>query len=170
MIKEIIKKDAIVAIIRGVTQDEAVDVAQTMYEAGIRIIEVPLNSPSPFESIRKIVDALGDKMLVGAGTVLTPGNVQRLYAAGGKIVVSPNMKLIAISETRILMKTKLKVGSLATVDWGLSNSCCNCRNFVRNTLKVHCPVDKVEAMNCPFCNPYTVVPKTGPIFMEELSL
>lgn len=91
MIKEIIRKDAIVAIIRGVTQDEAVDVAQTMYEAGIRIIEVPLNSPSPFESIRKIVDALGDKMLVGAGTVLTPGNVQRLYAAGGKIVVSPNM-------------------------------------------------------------------------------
>lgn len=102
MNKYFIKKDAIVAIIRGVTPAEAVEVAQVMYEAGIRIVEVPLNSPSPFESIRKIVDALGDKMLVGAGTVLTADDVQSLHAAGGQIVVSPNMNPGVIRKTKEL--------------------------------------------------------------------
>lgn len=88
---EFLKSSPIVAIIRGVKPEEAVDVAKTMYEAGIRIVEVPLNSPDPFTSIRNIVDALGDKMIVGAGTVITADQVRKLKDAGGEIVVSPNM-------------------------------------------------------------------------------
>ncbi len=88
---EFLKDTPVVAIIRGVKPEEAVDVAQTMYEAGIRIVEVPLNSPDPFTSIKNIVDAIGDKMIVGAGTVITADQVRQLKDAGGEIVVSPNM-------------------------------------------------------------------------------
>ena len=97
---EFLKPTSIVAIIRGVKPEEAVEVAQTMYEAGIRIIEVPLNSPDPFNSINKIVDALGDKMIVGAGTVITKEDVSKLKNAGGEIVVSPNMNPEVISYTK----------------------------------------------------------------------
>ncbi|MCM8543435.1 MAG: 2-dehydro-3-deoxy-6-phosphogalactonate aldolase [Lentisphaeraceae bacterium] len=99
---EFLKPTSIVAIIRGVKPEEAVEVAQTMYEAGIRIIEVPLNSPDPFNSINKIVDALGDKMIVGAGTVITKEDVSKLKNAGGEIVVSPNMNPEVISYTKEL--------------------------------------------------------------------
>lgn len=88
---EYLKSKPVIAIIRGVKPEEAVDVAQTMYDAGIRIIEVPLNSPDPFTSIKNIVDALGDKMIVGAGTVISAEDVHNLKNAGGEIVVSPNM-------------------------------------------------------------------------------
>jgi len=93
-------KDALIAIIRGVTPDQAVDVAQTMYDAGIRVIEVPLNSPEPFKSIAKIVGALGDQMLVGAGTVLSVEQVQELKDCGGQLVVSPNMNSAVIKKTK----------------------------------------------------------------------
>ena len=95
-------KDAVIAIIRGVTPDQALDVAKTMYDAGIRIIEVPLNSPEPFKSIAKIVDAFGDKMLVGAGTVLTVEQVHELKDCGGQLVVSPNMNPQVIKKTKDL--------------------------------------------------------------------
>jgi 2-dehydro-3-deoxyphosphogalactonate aldolase len=88
--KNLLKEVPVIAIIRGVKPEDAVDVAEVMYEAGVRAIEVPLNSPNPFASIKLIADALGDKMLVGAGTVLTVEDVQKLYEAGGQIVVSPN--------------------------------------------------------------------------------
>ena len=80
----------IIAIIRGVKPEEAVDVALTIYEAAIRVIEVPLNSPNPFQSIKNIVAVLGDKMIVGAGTVTTCEEVQKLKESGGELVVSPN--------------------------------------------------------------------------------
>ncbi|MCM8533806.1 MAG: 2-dehydro-3-deoxy-6-phosphogalactonate aldolase [Lentisphaeraceae bacterium] len=81
----------IVAILRGIKPEDAVAVTQSLYDAGIRIVEVPLNSPEPFLSIEKIVAQFGDKMLVGAGTVLTIEQVQKLHDLGGKLVVSPNM-------------------------------------------------------------------------------
>lgn len=97
-----LKSSPVVAIIRGVKPEEAIAVAETMYEAGIRIIEVPLNSPDPFTSIKNIVHALGDKMTVGAGTVITKEQVQKLKEAGGEIVVSPNMNPEIIKETKKL--------------------------------------------------------------------
>jgi len=89
----------LVAIIRGVTPAEAVDIANALFESGIRIIEVPLNSPEPFASIRNIADALGEKALIGAGTVLKPGDVVRVRDAGGRIIVSPNMNTAVIRAT-----------------------------------------------------------------------
>jgi 2-dehydro-3-deoxyphosphogalactonate aldolase len=89
----------LVAIIRGVTPGEAVDIAGALFEAGIRIIEVPLNSPGPLESVRAIVDTLGEQALIGAGTVLDSDQVAQVRDAGGRIVVSPNMNPAVIRAT-----------------------------------------------------------------------
>jgi 2-dehydro-3-deoxyphosphogalactonate aldolase len=89
----------LVAIIRGVTPGEAVDIAGALYEGGIRIIEVPLNSPEALDSIRRIAAALGDQALIGAGTVLQPGDVAHVRDAGGRIIVSPNMNPAVIRAT-----------------------------------------------------------------------
>ncbi|MBG1233608.1 2-dehydro-3-deoxy-6-phosphogalactonate aldolase [Aestuariivirga litoralis] len=80
----------IIAILRGVTPAEVLDVGTTLYEAGIRIVEVPLNSPEPFVSIEKLAKAFAGKMVVGAGTVLTESDVEKLKASGGTISVSPD--------------------------------------------------------------------------------
>lgn len=80
----------IVSILRGVNPDEVVDIGHAILSAGIGIIEVPLNSPDPVSSIAKLVDALGNECVVGAGTVLTTNEVKRIADAGGEIVVSPN--------------------------------------------------------------------------------
>lgn len=89
----------LVGIIRGVTPAEAEDIAQALYDGGIRIIEVPLNSSDPFESIRIIAGKFGDKALVGAGTVLDPTDVAKVAEAGGRLVVSPNTNVAVIEET-----------------------------------------------------------------------
>ena len=87
----------LVAIIRGVTPGEAEAIAGALYEGGIRIIEVPLNSPQPLDSIRAIARAFGDKAMVGAGTVLKPEDVQRVKDAGGRLIVSPDCNIEVIS-------------------------------------------------------------------------
>ena len=81
----------LVAILRGLKPDEAVTMAEAILEAGIEAIEVPLNSPDPFTSIRRIAAVMPSGVLVGAGTVLTPEDVDRLAEAGGKLLVSPNI-------------------------------------------------------------------------------
>jgi 2-dehydro-3-deoxyphosphogalactonate aldolase len=79
----------LVAIVRGVRPAEILDVAQALYEAGVRLVEVPLNSPEPLDSIAKL-KAFEGRMLWGAGTVLRPGGVDAVVQVGGRIVVSPN--------------------------------------------------------------------------------
>lgn len=74
----------LIAILRGLTPAEAGPVARALFACGFRCLEVPLNSPEPFVSIRAIVDTLGDTALVGAGTVLHPDDVQRVQDAGGR--------------------------------------------------------------------------------------
>jgi 2-dehydro-3-deoxyphosphogalactonate aldolase len=81
---------AIVAILRGLTPARAADVAALLYRAGIRIIEVPLNSPDPFTSIARLAALQLPDCLIGAGTVLGAPDVQRAHAAGGRLVVAPN--------------------------------------------------------------------------------
>ena len=80
----------LVAIIRGVTPDEAEAVGEALFDAGIRMIEVPLNSPEPFQSIRRLAAKFGDRALIGAGTVLDPIDVARVADDGGTLIVSPN--------------------------------------------------------------------------------
>ena len=80
----------LVAILRGVTPVEAVDIGAALVEAGFAIIEVPLNSPEPFESIRRLAAAFGTDVLVGAGTVTTPAQVAAVAAAGGRLIVMPH--------------------------------------------------------------------------------
>jgi 2-dehydro-3-deoxyphosphogalactonate aldolase len=80
----------VVAIVRGVRPDEILAHAEALYQAGVRGVEVPLNSPQPIESIRRLAEAWGDRMAVGGGTVLTAGGVDDVAQAGGRIIVSPN--------------------------------------------------------------------------------
>ncbi len=80
----------LVAILRGLRPDEAVDIGGVLAAAGFRMLEVPLNSPDPCVSIRRMVDALGDGYLVGAGTVLDPARVKDVADAGGRLIVMPH--------------------------------------------------------------------------------
>ena len=80
----------LVAIIRGVTAGEVEAIGEALVEGGIRIIEVPLNSPEPFASIERLAARFRDEVLVGAGTVLTVDQVRQVRDAGGRIVVSPS--------------------------------------------------------------------------------
>lgn len=89
----------LVAIIRGVTPGEAEAIADAIYEAGIRIIEVPLNSPDPLQSIERLAAKFGERMLVGAGTVLEPTDVGKVWDAGGRLIVSPDTNVDVIAAT-----------------------------------------------------------------------
>lgn len=80
----------IVAILRGIAPDEVVAVGEALVGAGIRFIEVPLNSPQPFESIRRLAGAVGDRALCGAGTVLSSADLDRVVEADGRLIVTPN--------------------------------------------------------------------------------
>mgnify|MGYP000208972092 CR=1 FL=1 len=80
----------VIAILRGVRPEEVVDIGEALHRAGIGIIEVPLNSPEPFNSIANLAQAMGDRCVIGAGTVLTGADVVGVAAAGGEIAVSPN--------------------------------------------------------------------------------
>ncbi len=86
----------LIAIVRGVVPEEAESIGGALIEAGIRIIEVPLNSPRPFDSIERLARAFGAHATIGAGTVLDPADVLTLRAAGGVLVVSPNTNLPVI--------------------------------------------------------------------------
>jgi 2-dehydro-3-deoxyphosphogalactonate aldolase len=89
----------LIAIIRGVTPDEALDIGSALIEGGIRIIEVPLNSPEPLKSIERLASRFGDQASIGAGTVLKPDQVKQVREAGGKLIVSPNMNPAIIRAT-----------------------------------------------------------------------
>jgi 2-dehydro-3-deoxyphosphogalactonate aldolase len=89
-LNDAIEACGIIAILRGVTPDEVVQVSDELFQAGIRIVEVPLNSPDPFVSIQKLAKHFAGRMVVGAGTVLSPQDVNLLKEHGGTICVSPD--------------------------------------------------------------------------------
>jgi 2-dehydro-3-deoxyphosphogalactonate aldolase len=91
-----LKQCNLIAILRGITPDEAEPIGEALIEAGWRIIEVPLNSPDPLKSIERLQKRFGDQALIGAGTVLTPAQVADVAATGANVIISPNANLSVI--------------------------------------------------------------------------
>ncbi len=92
----------IIAILRGVTPDEVLEIGETLVDAGIDRIEVPLNSPEPFKSIGILAEGLKGRATIGAGTVLTPEQVDELKSVGGTLVVSPDCNPAVIDRSKEL--------------------------------------------------------------------
>ncbi|MCI4666444.1 MAG: 2-dehydro-3-deoxy-6-phosphogalactonate aldolase [Neomegalonema sp.] len=97
----------IIAILRGVTPSEAPAIAAALIESGVTRIEVPLNSPSPLESIASLAKAFAGRAEIGAGTVLTPDEVYAVAATGARLIVSPNADPTVIRTVKKLGMTSL---------------------------------------------------------------
>ena len=91
----------LIAILRGLAPENALAIGRALAEAGFRIIEVPLNSPQPFVSIERLAKAL-PRVLIGAGTVLDPNDVDRVRDAGGRLIVMPHSDPAVIARARDL--------------------------------------------------------------------
>lgn len=97
---EVLDDLPLVAILRGLVPEEAVEIGEALVAAGFRTLEVPLNSPRPLDSIARLATALGDRAVVGAGTVLTPAEAHAVADAGGRLMVSPNTDAAVIAAAR----------------------------------------------------------------------
>jgi 2-dehydro-3-deoxyphosphogalactonate aldolase len=100
MIEPFLERLPLVAILRGVPPDDVVRVGDALVDAGFAIIEVPLNSPQPLESIERLRKKLGDEILIGAGTVTSPAQVKEIAAAGGRLIVMPHGDAEVIRATK----------------------------------------------------------------------
>jgi 2-dehydro-3-deoxyphosphogalactonate aldolase len=99
LLRQYLDQCPLIAIVRGITPADAEAIGDAIREGGIRIIEVPLNSPDPLRSIELLARKFGDSMLVGAGTVLTVREVEQVRAAGGRIIVSPSTDVDVVAAT-----------------------------------------------------------------------
>jgi 2-dehydro-3-deoxyphosphogalactonate aldolase len=90
----------VIAILRGITPSEVVETTSALYKAGVRIVEVPMNSPEPLESIELLAKNFGGQLICGAGTVLQPQWVNGVRDAGGTIIIAPNTNLDVIRSAR----------------------------------------------------------------------
>ena len=108
----------IIAILRGVTPAEVLDVAAALVRGGVRVIEVPLNSPSPFDSIERLARAWGERVLVGAGTVLDPADADRVADVGGRLVLAPNLDAAVVRQSKA--RGLLSVPGVATPSEGFA--------------------------------------------------
>ena len=99
---EKLQKCPLIAILRGITPAEIDAVCEVLYESGFRMLEIPLNSPDALESIRRAANRWheGEKMLIGAGTVLSAADVERVAAAGGRFIISPDTNEAVIRATK----------------------------------------------------------------------
>ena len=91
--------DPLIAILRGVAPEEVVAIGEALFDAGFRVMEVPLNSPAPLQSIQALAARFGDTVLVGAGTVLNVQQVDAAVAAGAGLLLSPNRNAAVIRRT-----------------------------------------------------------------------
>lgn len=100
LLKDAMAASGLIAILRGVRPEEVLEIGQQLYASGLRVIEVPLNSPEPLRSIRTLRDGLPADCLIGAGTVLTERNVLEVQDAGGELIVMPH------SDVKVLRAAK----------------------------------------------------------------
>lgn len=145
----------IIAILRGITPPEALPIGEALIESGITKIEVPLNSPEPFDSIETMADAFGKTALIGAGTVLSGLEVHKVAAAGGRLVVSPN------TDTTVI-ETTLKSGLESWPGVLTPSECFTAINAKATGLKVFpafkLGMDGLQALRA-------VIPATVPMYM-----
>ncbi|MHB1302120.1 MAG: 2-dehydro-3-deoxy-6-phosphogalactonate aldolase [Acidiphilium sp.] len=99
-LKAYLAQAPLIAILRGVKPDEALAIGAALVEAGIVIIEVPLNSPDPFASIATLARAYGDRALIGAGTVMSENDVARVADAGGRLIVTPHADAAVVAAAK----------------------------------------------------------------------
>ena len=90
----------LVAILRGIRPDEAEPIAAALEGQGVTVVEVPLNSPQPLDSIARLARGFGERLLIGAGTVMTPEQVAEIAAAGGRLIVTPHADAAIVSAAR----------------------------------------------------------------------
>lgn len=100
MLKQAMAQNGLIAILRGLRPEESVAIGEALYDAGFRIIEVPLNSPQPFDSIRLLRNSLPADCLIGAGTVLSAEQVQQVKAAGGQLIVMPHSDPVVLKAAK----------------------------------------------------------------------
>ena len=100
--KSWLKRSPVVAILRGVKPDEIEPIVEALAENGILIVEVPLNSPQPLDSIGRAAKRFGGDMLVGAGTVMSPDAAQRVVDVGGKLIVTPHADVAVTAKAKTL--------------------------------------------------------------------
>lgn len=93
---EALAESGVVAIVRGVTPDEVLAVGEALHQGGVRVVEVPLNSPDPYDSIDRLATEFKGRLFVGGGTILTETEADAVAAAGGRLMVSPNTNPIVI--------------------------------------------------------------------------
>jgi 2-dehydro-3-deoxyphosphogalactonate aldolase len=90
----------LIAILRGVRPEEVIGIGEALIDAGLHLIEVPLNSPEPFDSIARLARAFSGRAVIGAGTVLRTADVSSVHSAGGTMIISPNTNAEVIAATR----------------------------------------------------------------------
>lgn len=100
--EDLLTECPLIAILRGITAEEVPAVCDVLFQAGVRLLEIPLNSPDPFKSIAAAVRCCGSRMMVGAGTVLTPEETEQVGKAGGRFIISPNTYEPVIRRTKEL--------------------------------------------------------------------
>jgi len=100
--KDWLQRCPLVAILRGVRPDEVAAIGDVLADAGFAIVEVPLNSPDPFTSIRILAERFAGRMLIGAGTVMTPDEVSLVHAAAGTLIVTPHAAVDVVRAAKAL--------------------------------------------------------------------
>jgi len=100
--EDLLTECPLIAILRGITVEEVPAVCDVLFQAGVRLLEIPLNSPDPYKSIAAAIRYCGSRMMVGAGTVLTPEETEQVGKAGGQFIISPNTYEPVIRRTKEL--------------------------------------------------------------------
>jgi 2-dehydro-3-deoxyphosphogalactonate aldolase len=90
----------LIAILRGVRPDEVVAIAEALGREGVSIVEVPLNSPQPIDSVGRLAQAFGERLLIGAGTVMTSAQVGEIADAGGRLIVTPHADVAVVQAAK----------------------------------------------------------------------
>jgi len=101
MLRDALHACPLIAVLRWIGPDEVKSVGGILIEAGFRLIEVPLNSPAPYESIARLARCFGDKALIGAGTVMSPDDVDQVGSAGGRLIVMPHADAAVVRAARM---------------------------------------------------------------------